>query len=296
MPSRYGGILRQRRKAVRRNFCEQRKLTLAVFGTRYKPLNAYIYTHMIKRPFVLSGGGARGFAHIGVLKAFAEVGIYPEAISATSAGAMVGALIACGYTADEVHAMAADGRFFKLFSKTAFTNFRLSNAPMAEFLQHHLRYTNFEQLPVPFFVAATNLINGQQSIFNTGPIIPAVLAACAVPFVFDDVYINNIPHADGGMSSNLPVEPLLEHYTNIIGVYVNPLPDFNEKAGLGESIDRMMHLLLRENVLRSIAKCTLLIEPPNLKHYRMFEEKKKEQIITEGYNYTRSILQANAAK
>jgi len=251
---------------------------------------------MIKRPFVLSGGGARGFAHIGVLKAFAEAGIYPEAISATSAGAMVGALIASGYTAEEVHAMAADSRFFKLFSKTTFTSFRLSNEPLAEFLDHHLRYKTFEQLPIPFFVAATNLITGQQSIFNSGPILPAVLAACAVPFIFEDVYINNVPHADGGMTNNLPVEPLLDHYTNIFGVYVNPLPDFNEKAALGESIDRMMHLLLRENVLRSIAKCSVLIEPPNLKHYRMFEEKKKEQIITEGYNYTQSFLQAHAVK
>ena len=246
---------------------------------------------MVKRPFVLSGGGARGFAHIGVLKAFAEYGVYPEAISATSAGAMVGALVACGYSAQEVHAMAADSRFFKLFTKTAFTNFRLSNGPLEAFLAHHLRYKTFEQLPVPLFVTATNLIDGKQNVFSTGEIIPAVLAACAVPFIYPNVYINNLPYADGGMSGNLPVEPLLPKYKNIIGVYVNPLPDFNEKAGLNESVDRMMHLFIRENVLQSIAKCTLFIEPPNLSHYRLFEERKKELIIDEGYSYTCSFLE-----
>ncbi len=248
---------------------------------------------MLKRPFVLSGGGARGFAHIGVLKAFAEHGITPEAIAATSAGAMVGALIACGYTAEEVNDMAANSKFFKLFSKSSFTSLKLSNAPMVEFLTRNLRFKTFEQLPVPLYVTATNLINGKQDVFSSGEIIPAVVAACAVPFVFANVTINNMPYADGGMSGNLPVEPLLNKYTNIIGVYVNPLPAFDEKAGINEAVDRMVHLFIRENVLKSIEKCSVFIEPPNLAHYRMFEEKKKQAIIDEGYQYTKTYLQSH---
>lgn len=249
---------------------------------------------MMRRPFVLSGGGARGFAHIGVLKAFAEFDIYPEAVSATSAGAIVGALTACGYTANEIVELANNKKFFTLFSKSLYRSLKLSAQPISEFLQKHLTCKTFDQLKVPLFVTATSLITGRQEVFDKGEIIPAVMAACAVPFVYPSVTINNIPYADGGMSGNLPVEPLVfNKYKNIIAVYTNPLPPYNEKAGLNESIDRMAHLFIQENVTRSKEKCTVFIEPPNLANYRMFEEKKKQQIIDEGYNYTRGFLQSN---
>ena len=244
---------------------------------------------MIKQPFVLSGGGARGFAHIGVLKAFEECNIYPEVISATSAGAVVGALAAGGYTADESKEVTVNSKFFNLFSRTLYKSFKLSTAPLIDFLEKNLRYKTFEKLPVPLHVNATNLITGNAQAFNAGDIIPAVVAACAVPFVFSNAIINHVPYVDGGMSSNLPVEPV-ESYKNIIGVYVNALPEYNEHAGISESIDRMVHLLIRENVLKNIAKCSVVIEPPNLKNYRMFEEKKKQMIIDEGYNYTYNYL------
>lgn len=246
---------------------------------------------MLKRPFVLSGGGARGFAHIGVLKAFAEFDIHPEAIAATSAGAMVGALTASGYTADELTDLTTKSKFFTLFSRTIYRSLKLPTAPLVDFLQQHLRYKKIEELPLPLFITATSLITGKQEVFASGDIIPAVVAACSVPMVFPVTVINNIPYVDGGMSGNLPVDPLLQAgYTKIIGVYVNPLPPYNEKAGINESIDRMVHLFISENVQRSKEKCALFIQPPALAGYRMFEEKKKKLIIDEGYNYTRSFL------
>ncbi len=247
---------------------------------------------MLKRPFVLSGGGARGFAHIGILKAFAEFDIYPEAIAATSAGAMVGALSACGYTADELTEMTTKSKFFTLFSRTIYRSLKLPTAPLVDFLKQHLRYKTIEQLPTPLYITATSLITGRQEVFSSGEIIPAVVAACSVPMIFPAAMINDIPYVDGGMSGNLPVEPLLlAGYKKIIGVYVNPLPPYNEKASLNEAVDRMVHLFISENVQRSREQCALFIQPPSLANYRMFEEKKKKLIIDEGYNYTRKFLE-----
>lgn len=245
----------------------------------------------MKRPFVLSGGGNRGFAHLGVLKAFAETGIIPEAIAATSAGSIIGALICDGYTPDEILEMAIHNKLYSIFDWAFPIKGLMSLRPLQEFLQKNLRHKHFEDLVIPLFITATNLNVGNQAIFDRGEIISAVIAACSIPLIFPAVNIDGVPYADGGICSNLPVEPLLQHgYEDIIGVYVNPLPDYNEKAHFSEMFDRIMHLMIRENVLRNISHCALYIEPPLLSHFGIFEEKKKRLIFEEGYNYTRQKL------
>lgn len=109
---------------------------------------------MEKRPFVLSGGGIRGVAHLGVLRAFSKAGIVPGAISATSAGALIGPLIADGKTPEEVKGLVReelkDRRRLLHWPSWAFKR-------IERFLRRHLHHMFFEDLLIPLYVSATDL-------------------------------------------------------------------------------------------------------------------------------------------
>lgn len=245
---------------------------------------------MQKRPFVLSGGGARGAAHIGVLKAFAENGIEPGVISATSAGSIVGALICDGHEADEILEVISTQKIFDSFIWRTPAGGLFSLEPLKKMLEKKLKHQLVEELPVKLFIAATDFNTGKQKIFSKGPIIPAVMAACSIPIVFTPVMIDDIPYADGGLSNNLPVEPLIKKHKDIIGVHVNPLPAYNPKASYAQRIDRAMHLTIIDAVQRSKAFCSMFIEPPLLQSFGLFDAKKARQMAEIGYQFTNDLL------
>ncbi|NLR56864.1 patatin-like phospholipase family protein [Chitinophaga polysaccharea] len=244
----------------------------------------------VRRPFVLSGGGARGYAHLGVLKAFAEQNIFPEAIAATSAGSIAAAFICDGYTTDEVREIF---QRHKLGLSMQWRNWRagfLSLKKVGEVLEKTLRHKTFDGLDIPLYVTATNFVTGDQTIFQEGAIIPAVLAASSVPLLFQPVQINNTYYVDGGLSGNLPIEPLLADFRQIIGVHVNPLTPYNPAGGFLANVERTLHLAIREPVLKNRQLCSQFIEPAALGQFGMFEFNKLENIYTTGYEYTKKLL------
>jgi len=247
------------------------------------------------RPFVLSGGGARGYAHLGVLKAFAEHHIFPEAISATSAGSIAAAFICDGYSTDEVREIF---RTNKLGLSMQWKNWRagfLSLKKVEEVLKQTLRHTTFETLPIPLHITATNFLTGDQTVFSEGALIPAVLAASSVPLLFPPVEIGGTQYVDGGLSGNLPIEPLLGQYRDIIGVHVNPLTPYNPANGFLANVERTLHLAIREPVLKNKLLCSLFIEPAALGRFGMFEFNRLEDIYAVGLEYTRHLLQEQPA-
>src|SRR5690606_37111432 len=162
---------------------------------------------IMKKPFVLSGGGARGFAHLGVIKALQERRIYPSAISATSAGAIAGAFIANGFSADETIELLAGKLSRKMLTWHSFRMGFISFKKLSDYIEEHLRFKTFEELPIPLYITATSFIDGRQRIFNKGRIIDAISASCAIPALFPAIEVDSIPYVDGGLSNNLPVEP-----------------------------------------------------------------------------------------
>ncbi|MFT3886535.1 MAG: patatin-like phospholipase family protein [Flavobacteriales bacterium] len=247
---------------------------------------------MEQRPFVLSGGGARGVAHLGVLSAFAEAGIVPSAISGTSAGALVGAFIASGLTPLECIAMLQEEWQLHRTRWRMLRGELLSQRRIGEFLKASLPCQRFEELRMPFFVSATDLERGGQRIFSEGELIPALLAACAVPVLFPPMLIEGVPYVDGGLSNNLPVEPFRDRKSEVVAVYVNPLPSYDAKRSLRRTLDRTFHLSFREMVMRSAQGCHLYIEPPALAQFGMFDLRYVMEIERIGYRYTREVLAA----
>ncbi len=241
-------------------------------------------------PFVLSGGGARGVAHIGVLRACAESGILPSAISGTSAGALVGAFIAAGHRPDDLQRLLQDEWQLHRTRWRVLRGEWLTQRRIGEFLQANLGATRFEDLRIPLHVCATDMARGGQRIFSSGPLIPPLLASSAVPLVFPPVEIEGVPYVDGGLSNNLPIEPFDDRRAEVIAVYANPLPPYTARRTWRGTMDRVFHLSFRELVARSSKGCRLYIEPPALSRFGMFDLRHAREIERIGYGYTQELL------
>ena len=245
---------------------------------------------MEQRPFVLSGGGTRGFAHLGVVKALEEHGLSPSALSGTSAGAMAGAFLANGFTPDEVMEMFVGKVGYKMLSWNSFHMGLVSMKHIVEFLDKNLRYKTFGELRFPLYITATNFLDGRQRIFSEGDLIEAVVASCSVPVVFPPVFIDGVPYVDGGLSNDLPVEPFAGRKHETVCIYVNPVREFVPKKGLMDVLDRAWHLSFREMVTRSAEGCYLYIEPFPLHCFSMYDINKLSEIFELGYHFTRKLI------
>ena len=246
---------------------------------------------MIKKFFVLSGGGCRGFAHLGAVKALQERDIHPSGISGTSAGAIAGAFLANGFSPDEVKDIFIGKLKLNMLSWNGFKMGLVSMKNIRIFLEKNLRLKKFEDLPIPFFAATTNFVDGKQHIFTNGNIIDAIIASSSIPVLFPPVVIDGIPYVDGGLSNNLPIEPFKNNKNEIISISVNPIKLFKEEEGVLEVLDRAIHLSMREMVDRSSAGCFLFIEPNELNEFGLFDIHKINDIFEIGYSYTQKLLQ-----
>ncbi|MBT8269459.1 MAG: patatin-like phospholipase family protein, partial [Bacteroidia bacterium] len=175
----------------------------------------------MKLGLVLSGGGMRGAAHIGVLRALDEQGIEVTHVAGSSSGAIVGALYAYGY--DWVDILD----FFRRLHLWDIKKYALSKPGFidaekfySEFNQF-LKNDSFEGLHRNLVITATDILMGTLKYFKSGELIKPVLASAAFPGVFSPVKIGDSFFIDGGAMNNFPVEALQQQCDNIIGVYAN---------------------------------------------------------------------------
>ncbi|OYU97109.1 MAG: hypothetical protein CFE21_02125 [Bacteroidetes bacterium B1(2017)] len=240
---------------------------------------------------VFSGGGVRGFAHAGVLKALEEHGIFPDVLSGVSAGAMAGVLYADGYTPDEMLEIFLHLDLYKLLKFRGFKLGLLSPDGLRKLLAKHIRAKSFEDLKIPMTIACTNLDLAQTVYFNEGPILDPLIASIAFPFLIKPQLINGQHFVDGGLMNNLPVQPLIGHVKNIIGIHVNPIHQEANKKSTGTYFDKIIHLGLRANMLNHIPSCNLFIEPPELSAFHLLKLSSAKEIFEKGYTYTCSFLE-----
>ena len=150
---------------------------------------------------ILSGGGARGFAHVGLLRVLELYKLKPDVIIGTSAGSLIGAFYACGYTPNEMMDIVKEFNKQNIMSK-AFPNLPLSIVSwkaIDEFLYKYIGNKNIEDLKVRLAIVATNMETGNIEIFTKGNLLKAVEASCSIPGFFPPVKIGNNYYADGGI-------------------------------------------------------------------------------------------------
>ena len=241
---------------------------------------------MKKVGYVLSGGGARGFAHLGVIKYLEELSIRPSAISGTSAGSIVGALYAAGKSAEEILNLTKTGNFFGWDSFA----WRQKGIFKMDMLRNLLREIvpgdNFSALKIPFYATATDLNSGSELTFSNGVLSDAVVASCSIPVIFDSVTLGERILVDGGLMNNFPVEPLIDTCDIIIGSYVNKIEEGignNSSMEIVNYLDRCFHLAISRTVYAKISHCHVFIESP-LHSYNMYNIKAAGEIFEIGYN------------
>lgn len=243
---------------------------------------------------VLSGGGARGLCHVGVLQALSEQGVEPQVLAGTSAGAIVAALYAAGYSGEEMLDFFVDKNPIRL-SKLSLAKAGIFDTEkvVADFLEY-FPDNSFEALAKRIFLTATDLVTARPEIFASGPLIPAILASASTPLVFTPTEIDGHWYSDGGITNNFPVEPLMGHCNLIIGVYASPLRPIDE-SNLGSSLSvsqRAFEIGMYYSSKRKFHQCDLLLCPAELSRFGTFDTKHFEEIMQIGYRTAREQMNA----
>lgn len=238
---------------------------------------------------VLSGGGARGIAHLGILKALEEFGIKPSIISGTSAGAIAGAFYAGGYPLQEIKTIVEKSDVFN-FSNVLIKKQGLFNMKGFEKMyQSYFPNNSFSDLQIPLYVTATDILKGEMVYFSSGNLSQALMASSCIPVVFQPVHFNNTYYIDGGVLNNFPVEPLIDKCDIIIGSHVNSIKKEINEIHMKDIVDRSFHLAMSNSVRNKISACHLFIEPPDMSQFSIFDIKKSDELFEYGYKYALSL-------
>jgi NTE family protein len=210
--------------------------------------------HVVKIGLVLGGGAARGFAHIGVIKALEAQGIYPDIVVGTSAGSLVGALYAAGNNGFALHKLALDMDEAAISDWSVPFFAKSTGVIKGEALQNYVNKAvnnlPLEKMKIPFGAVATDLNSGLPVLFQRGNAGLAVRASSSVPSVFQPVKIGEHSYVDGGLVSPVPVRFAREMGANfIIAVNISSQPDVQSASSsldvllqtfaiMGQSINR----------------------------------------------------------
>ncbi|MFS4416448.1 patatin-like phospholipase family protein [Maribacter sp. 2307ULW6-5] len=242
---------------------------------------------------VLSGGGIRGVAHIGAIKALEEHGIFPTHIAGTSAGAIVGSLYAGGVGWAEILNLF---KTIPIFHTNRYARSKPGFLDTEKFYDNFKEYfpeDDFSTLKKPLFITATNIIEGTLKIFHEGELIRPILASASFPGMFTPMKIGSTYYVDGGVLNNFPTEPLKKDCDKIIGVYVNPLKkvkieDLKHSYTVAE---RAYKLKSASESIFKFPDCDVVISPEGLAGYGTFNMNSIDAIFELGYVAAKNILE-----
>lgn len=292
-----------------------------------------LFVHATEAPrpkigLVLSGGAARGLAHIGVLKALEEQGIKIDAIAGTSMGAVVGGLYASGYKIDELEKLALnidwqaalsdappredvpfrrkqDDRDFLVKQKLSFRDDGSLGLPLgviqgqnlALLLESLLAHTSdtrdFDKLPIPFRAVATDIANGEKVVFRKGHLPQVIRASMSIPAVFAPVELDGRLLVDGGMTDNIPLDVAREMGVDIAIVVDigTPLRNRKQLTTVVDVLNQSITLMTRRNSEEQLAALhadDVLIQPA-LAAFGVTDFGKAQEMIDAGYRATKAL-------
>jgi NTE family protein len=239
----------------------------------------------------LSGGGARGIAHLGVLAALDELNLPVGRLAGVSSGAIASAFYAAGVPPRDVLKLFQAVNVVRLTRPVFGQRGLLGLDAVEQLLARHLGPgLQFEDLRLPLTIVATDLVAGETVYFSQGPLLPPLLASSAVPIIYRPVEYQGKLLVDGGLLNNLPVEPLLARYGGapVVGVHCNPLNREATLPTLRRVLERTLQLAINSNTIARQAQCDLLLEPPALRDFRPLDYRKSVELFDIGYRYTLS--------
>lgn len=241
-----------------------------------------------------SGGGAKGFSHIGVLMAFEHFGMLPNVISGVSAGAIAAALYGSGLSPhDMIECFTEASRFGD------FTEWSLPKAGFmkldrfGKLLESWLPVKNLEDMKVPTVICATDLDHGKSVGWGKGEIVPRVLASCSIPIIFNPIKINGVTYVDGGVLRNLPAWAIRDYCKTLYGCNCSPLSkNYENKGSIVDVAYRTFHLIMKSNTPQDLRLCDYIIQSQHLIHISTFDLSSIKRGVTAGYDAACKVLES----
>ncbi|MBA6156804.1 patatin-like phospholipase family protein [Tenacibaculum sp. S7007] len=271
---------------------------------------------------VLSGGGAKGFAHIGVLKELEKAGVQIDYVGGTSMGAIIGGLYSAGYSANQIEKIIKDTDFMEvlqdkiprrekpLFQKEHGEKYAVT-LPIKEgdiglplglskgqnvlnFLTELLapvdEINNFSKLPVPFYCVATNIETGAEEVLERGSLPLALRASAAFPSLLNPVEIDGKLMVDGGVVNNFPVDVMKQKGMDlIIGVSVQgQLLRREELASVASLLMQIVNFQMYKKSDEQIRLLNIYVRP-DIVEYSVISFDKKDEILAEGVKVAKTF-------
>lgn len=281
-------------------------------------------TNRPKIGLVLSGGGAKGFAHIGVLKVLEEAGVKVDYIAGTSMGAVVGGLYATGYSATQIDSIFYNTDFDELLqdyiprSSKSFYEKRndqmyaltlpfdklkigipialskgMYNYTLLSKLTHKVRHVrDFNKLPIPFLCIATDIEKGEQVILKDGYLAQAMLASSAFPSLFSPVEIDGKLLIDGGVVNNYPVEEIRKMGADIV-IGVDVQDDLKDRNSLKDATRILVQITNLDMIkaMKDKIKLTDIYIKPEVSDFGIISFNEGKKIVTKGEEAAYGVYQ-----
>jgi NTE family protein len=241
----------------------------------------------MKIGLTLSGGGARGIAHIGVLKALDEIGVRLDMMSGTSSGALIAALYSYGLSPEVILETIVNTRFFRSLRPAWTLTGLVTMDGLRELILKLIPENNFECLRIPVTVAATNLNQGKPEYFTTGELVPAILASSCVPVLFNPIQVNGSVYVDGGIMDNLPTRCIRDKCDVLIGSHCNFISNQFDAKNFRLIMERSLLIAISGNTVNSKNLCDILIEPEGLGNTSAFDVRVARTLFDIGYHFTK---------
>lgn len=232
---------------------------------------------------VLSGGGTRGFAHLGAIEALHEAGIYPDVISGTSAGAIVGAFVAAGKKPLEIAELFKQGSFFQYTKLQIPRDGLMKLDGLKELIAKEIQTENIEDLQIPLFVTVSNLNTGEVEYRNRGRLDENVLASSSIPILFAPVKMNGHLFVDGGLLDNIPVEPIKLDCEKIIISNISPINLKDNFKNLIQIATRTFYMSVNANMIKVKKYATYYVEPKGIEEYEILSRTHADELYKLGY-------------
>ena len=230
----------------------------------------------------LGGGGAKGFAHIGVIKVLESHGIKPKIVTGTSAGSFVGSIYASGKTPFQLQQIAFSLKESDIRDLTLNRQGVILGQKLQDYVNRQIANKPIEQFPIRFAAVATRLDNGKRADFIKGNAGQAVRASCSIPNVFVPATIGGTKYVDGGLVSPIPVQTAKDMGADIvIAVDISARPVEDKPLSMFGLLDQTINIMGQQSINSELNKANIVIQP-QVGHLGTLDLKASNEAILQG--------------
>lgn len=239
----------------------------------------------------LGGGGSRGFAHAGALKAIEDAGYKVDVIAGVSAGSIAAVLYAAGLKPETILKMFTEARLMDLIDFTMGKGGLIRIDKFMKYFDRCLgKYSRIENLPIPTYIGVTDFDKGEPVIFDKGDICPIVQASCSIPIAMVPVNIDGTWYVDGGVTRNLPAWAIRDKCDKLIGVNVSPVLKQKTIPSLFSMAMRSYTLVTKTNQIQDMDMCDLVVKFESLSKRGTFSLHEIQSVFDQGYEEMSNAL------